>query len=876
MKKTITIKKKFLKYNYYLAVLILILIPSFFIFIQNSINIIDLSRDFPINDDPQIKSNPINSLDPDDFLYYKDIIIDDSKITGELNNFPLLFLIHDEHLQDFAHPDGYDIVFYSINDSQWCEHEIEKYTQFYDGSYAELMAWVKVPTLYENDQTVIRMYFGNPSIVASEENPNNLWDSYRGVWHLSEDPSDSGKVIKDSTSPEFNGDPGSTMTTTDLIDGYIGKAIDFDGNDDYIDFGDYYNGGYYDTSNSITVSFWMKPGDVKYMIPIDKFPIETLIYPYDHGWRVLLTQYGQIGFCLGNTNFGISRTAYTSNNKYTENEWVYITCTFGSGNINVYVNGINEAYNSYGLTITDNYNTNLRFGEPDEVDTGARFEGTIDEVHISNNVRSGDWILTEYANQQDPESFYTIGSLEGPGVNAPNIIIDSPLDSSIYNPPSLTITATITDDTFVNDATATITGGSTPVAITMSQVSLNMWECVWDFSSLSFPAQDYTITITAHDSEGYTGSSESVTVTIQKDLTPPNIIFVSPNDGTSVGDPFTITATITDSAGNDPGDDDVFATIKYGGDTLFNLILDRIGGTNNWTAEWSNITLPDYQLGDYTIDITAIDTSYYRNEQTTGSRTITLIDIHAPIVIIESMYSGPYGQYQTYEELELKATITDSKSTVEQVIAIISGPETLNIAMNFNGDKWTCLWDNITAYTNGNYKITIWAIDEAGNINQQESVIVSINNLQYAASGDNGAPYLLIIGIIAFVGSVGSIGTYGMIRVKRNRNNAPNLDDKLLKLQKGIKKTEMSLKQAKSYIKESSIPQEDDIVREIKNIQQSSKKQRNLPISQSKSPKRISKIRIQDEIMNLELNDKKSDEKLKIMKKPSKDIEDLY
>jgi Concanavalin A-like lectin/glucanases superfamily/IPT/TIG domain len=38
------------------------------------------------------------------------------------------------------------------------------------------------------------------------------------------------------------------------------------------------------------------------------------------------------------------------------------------------------------------------------------FNGTLDEVRVSNAVRSADWISTEYHNQNSPSTFYSVGS----------------------------------------------------------------------------------------------------------------------------------------------------------------------------------------------------------------------------------------------------------------------------------------------------------------------------------------------------------------------------------------------------------------------------------------------------------------------------------
>jgi hypothetical protein len=38
--------------------------------------------------------------------------------------------------------------------------------------------------------------------------------------------------------------------------------------------------------------------------------------------------------------------------------------------------------------------------------------GAIDEVRVSNIARSSDWISTEFANQSQPSTFYTIGAAQ--------------------------------------------------------------------------------------------------------------------------------------------------------------------------------------------------------------------------------------------------------------------------------------------------------------------------------------------------------------------------------------------------------------------------------------------------------------------------------
>ena len=42
-------------------------------------------------------------------------------------------------------------------------------------------------------------------------------------------------------------------------------------------------------------------------------------------------------------------------------------------------------------------------------DPNELFDGVIDEVRISNNVRSSEWIQTEYSNQNKSTSFIDVG-----------------------------------------------------------------------------------------------------------------------------------------------------------------------------------------------------------------------------------------------------------------------------------------------------------------------------------------------------------------------------------------------------------------------------------------------------------------------------------
>jgi hypothetical protein len=151
---------------------------------------------------------------------------------SNLTRFPVLISITDTDLRDRASSSGCDIVFRAL-DANICNpefatdrctlyHELEKY----DSSTGTLVAWVQIPTLDYNDNTVIYMYYGNSSIsdtfpcTNSTANPTGVWDtSYKGVWHLKEA---TGAQVNDSTTTPNNGSPqGSPPQTVGKIDGSL-------------------------------------------------------------------------------------------------------------------------------------------------------------------------------------------------------------------------------------------------------------------------------------------------------------------------------------------------------------------------------------------------------------------------------------------------------------------------------------------------------------------------------------------------------------------------------------------------------------------------------------------------------------------------------
>jgi len=147
----------------------------------------------------------------------------------------------------------------------------------------------------------------------------------------------------------------------------------------------------------------------------------------------------------------------------------------------------------------------------------------------------------------------------------------------------------------------------------------------------------------------------------------------------------------------------------------------QLGAANNWTCSWNNVSL--YEAGDYKITIWAIDQDNNVNQSVYVIITIT--DNINPSV--SSLIPTPASIFEMGTDIEINATITDIGTSVSSAKAMINVTiPFFNISMTFNGVNWTCTWDT-SSYSPGDYNITIWAMDQQGNINQTESVIIYIS-----------------------------------------------------------------------------------------------------------------------------------------------------
>ncbi|MHA2334741.1 MAG: DUF2341 domain-containing protein, partial [Candidatus Hodarchaeales archaeon] len=334
------------------------------------------------------------------FSKRKDIAINNSKVSSDLSDFPVLVDLYDTDMHDTQkiQADGDDVLFTDASGTK-LNHEIELFDQAGNGTHAHLVAWVRVPDLSSTEDTTISMYYGN-SDLENQESPEGVWDSnFAGVWHLKEDPSGSAPQMKDSTYNLNHGTSQGSMTGTDQVNAQIDGGLDYDGSNDNIATQE---NNILAGLSSFTISAWIQPGSTQLdFCGIVEFDNSTDTNSFDVAMELRSTRVPRVNVWT------------TSGFQFLDSSTVLPTTSLSyfvfvyDGDLNIFLDGAFDSSTSHSGNIRNNYRF-INIGR--NTHDGISFNGLIDEVRISTITRSADWIATEYNNQYDAASFYSVGS----------------------------------------------------------------------------------------------------------------------------------------------------------------------------------------------------------------------------------------------------------------------------------------------------------------------------------------------------------------------------------------------------------------------------------------------------------------------------------
>jgi hypothetical protein len=206
------------------------------------------------------------------------------------------------------------------------------------------------------------------SIYNRTLSPEEIWYLYTngkpvGAWRFDEG---SGTTAYDTSGQGNHGSiSGATWTT-----GKFGKALQFDGADDYIISTSVKNYPY------ISVSVWIKITSRKESQIVSKWDDYSGNY---RGWLLFQTSSGNIRFYVSPT--GSTWDSVEDPLLPPLNEWIHYVGTYDGNEIKIYRNGVLVVSKSYPGTIFETQ-ANFLIGIGKEGTTYRSFNGIIDEVKI--------------------------------------------------------------------------------------------------------------------------------------------------------------------------------------------------------------------------------------------------------------------------------------------------------------------------------------------------------------------------------------------------------------------------------------------------------------------------------------------------------------
>ena len=331
--------------------------------------------------------------------YRKPIVISGAMTPGSTQtNFPVYVeLISNTDLKSAnVQSDADDILFTSSDGTTKLDHEIETFSN--SSTDGTLKAWVRIPSLPNGSDTMIFIYYGN-SGASSQQNKNGVWNSaFKGVWHF---PDGSSLTVNDSTSNGNNGTNTNNTATSGQLDG---AASNPGTNTSEVIVSS--PSGLYDHTTT-TYSAWIN------VTSLTNSDSDADLYLFTFGGK----QFGlKSGGALATTvaTSGSYRVSQSTNTVST-GAWHHVAASYTTADnkFKIYLDGSEVSYSTQtagsGTSDTD---TCFSIGDACLNNYNGNFYGKLDEVKISNVVRSADWITTEYNNQSNPSVYLRIGGQE--------------------------------------------------------------------------------------------------------------------------------------------------------------------------------------------------------------------------------------------------------------------------------------------------------------------------------------------------------------------------------------------------------------------------------------------------------------------------------
>ena len=213
-----------------------------------------------------------------------------------------------------------------------------------------------------------------------------------GVWHLNE----LTDVVTDATGNENDMRPEGGIDASDLVEGVIGNALDFDGSEYLIKDSP---AASLQFTSDFTVSAWFK------LLLVSSGRYSTIIGRQlgtgtQDSWLLSLD---------GQTPLLYVSNGKTGNVSVDTGSWYHVTAVKQGSNMSLFINGELAAQNTNIDELVESDSNEVTIGAQDNNGAISEFfYGSIDEVRVSGTAYSSDWILASYLNQMQGSSMISI------------------------------------------------------------------------------------------------------------------------------------------------------------------------------------------------------------------------------------------------------------------------------------------------------------------------------------------------------------------------------------------------------------------------------------------------------------------------------------
>jgi uncharacterized repeat protein (TIGR01451 family) len=349
------------------------------------------------------------AVDPADFAHAMEISFPGYQRSETLGDFPALIVLQ-ESLDDFSFggfvsTDGNDLRFADSTGTNVIFHEVEQWGNAGTNAYI----WVRLPELRRG--TTIKMYWGNAAIAT---NPpfyadGGVWDGdFLSVLHMNGSGTEQDATLND-VSPSIIGATNAP--------GVVGTAHGFDGDNDYLTFGDL---DALDVPAEFTVSmlFKRRTNDTA---DASNHAVNNILIAQSHNSEndnlEIGTQGANVEFYIDDAGADGGPDSFGAGIR--DNAWHHLVLSYDGASgtaASLYIDGsLVTAFDTGGGPMLSSDGSHLTVGlaRPDNQLWGD-FDGLMDEVRVSLTARSAAWVYAEAMTMRKNGAFTRYGTTRDP------------------------------------------------------------------------------------------------------------------------------------------------------------------------------------------------------------------------------------------------------------------------------------------------------------------------------------------------------------------------------------------------------------------------------------------------------------------------------